>query len=124
MNSSITTIGKVAVPIFSNNINESGKRVIKLYRMWIREVPRIQRIYRMEKTRKECLDKLREKFEEHSHLRDPRVIDLLVNKGKMELDECVYAWKQKCHFMRYFDEKPQPSSQSFINSFYKGMKNK
>ena len=49
--------------------------------------------------------KLRQKFDENAHVRDTKTIDVLLLKGKAELEETMRIWKQKTHIMRWWTEE-------------------
>jgi NADH dehydrogenase (ubiquinone) 1 alpha subcomplex subunit 6 len=39
-------------------------------------------------------------FRKNSHVGDPVIVDMLVKKGYMELEETLMQWKQKTHLLR------------------------
>ncbi|KAG8177416.1 hypothetical protein JTE90_020444 [Oedothorax gibbosus] len=52
---------------------------------------------------------------------DIRVIDMLVTKGRMELEESVKGWKQKSHVMMYFGQTVQKKPKDFLSRFFSGL---
>ncbi|XP_042323720.1 NADH dehydrogenase [ubiquinone] 1 alpha subcomplex subunit 6 [Sceloporus undulatus] len=110
----------VVKPIFSRDLAEAKRRVRELYRAWYREVPDTVHIYQLDITVKQGRDKVREMFMKNAHVTDPRVIDMLVIKGKMELQETIQVWKQRTHVMRYFHETETPRPTDFLSKFYAG----
>lgn len=107
-------------PIFSRDLGEAKRRVRELYRAWYREVPNTVHLYQLDITVKQGRNKVREMFMKNAHVTDPRVIDMLVIKGKMELQETIHVWKQRTHVMRYFHETETPQPKDFLSKFYAG----
>jgi NADH dehydrogenase (ubiquinone) 1 alpha subcomplex subunit 6 len=48
-------------------------------------------------------DAIRDHFTENSKLRDERVIDMVVEKGYMEMEETLLQHKQRSHLLRVFE---------------------
>ncbi|XP_034259590.1 NADH dehydrogenase [ubiquinone] 1 alpha subcomplex subunit 6 [Pantherophis guttatus] len=113
-------VGAVVKPVFSRDLAEAKRHVRELYRTWYREIPNTVHTYQLEITVKQGRDKVRELFMKNAHVTDPRIIDLLVIKGKMEFQETINVWKQKTHIMRYFHETEAPQPTDFLSKFYIG----
>ncbi|NXH66298.1 NDUA6 dehydrogenase, partial [Hydrobates tethys] len=107
-------------PIFSRDLGEAKRRVRELYRAWYREVPNTVHLYQLDITVKQGRNKVREMFMKNAQVTDPRVIDMLVIKGKMDLQETIQVWKQRTHIMRYFHETETPRPKDFLSKFYAG----
>ncbi|XP_041093875.1 NADH dehydrogenase [ubiquinone] 1 alpha subcomplex subunit 6 [Polyodon spathula] len=121
MASSAAAAARRAVkPIFSRDLEEAKRRVRELYRAWYREIPNAVSVFQLDITVKQGRDKVREQFWKNRLVTDPRVIDMLVIKGKMELEETINVWKQRTHVLRYFHETDTPTPRDFLSKFYTG----
>lgn len=76
--------------------------------------------YDIPRTETQCRAKLRERFEKNRHVKDVRVIDMLVVKGQMELVETVKRWKQKSQLMNYFQPSTNQEKKDFLSQFIAG----
>ncbi|KAJ2949015.1 hypothetical protein O0L34_g5956 [Tuta absoluta] len=109
---------KTVRPVLSLNHEEAKKRVLSLYKTWYRQIPVLVHEFDISKTEEQCKAKLKEMFLANKHVTDVRVIDMLVIKGQMELEECVKSWKQKGHIMAYFAPTIEPKPDDFLSKFF------
>ncbi|KAL3775339.1 hypothetical protein ACHAWO_001270 [Cyclotella atomus] len=74
-----------------------------LYRAIAKELPRVLTIYDIDLPLSEARGGIRSLFQDNSQIKDPRVVDMLVEKGYMELEETLLHYKQKSHLLRIFE---------------------
>ena len=74
-----------------------------LYRAIVKELPRVLTIYDIDLPVPEARAGIRSLFEQNARIKDDRVLDMLVEKGYMELEETLLHYKQKPHLMRIFE---------------------
>lgn len=99
--------------------NEAKKRVLALYKAWYRQIPIIFYDYNLSIPLEAGRSKLREIFVRNSKITDVRVINGLVIKGQMELNEVVNKQKEECHVYKYFRED-QRKPKDFLSKFLDG----
>jgi hypothetical protein len=68
-----------------------------------RELPRVLAIYDIDLPLKDARSAIRGHFADNAHLRDDRVIDMVLEKGYMELEETLLQHKQRSHLLRTFE---------------------
>ncbi|KAF5278370.1 hypothetical protein FQA39_LY05859 [Lamprigera yunnana] len=112
---------KQVKPILSLDRGEAKRRVINLYKAWYKEVPYIVRQFDIAKSEEQCRVLLRQEFVKHENVTDIRIIDMLIVKGQMELQECVENWKQKGHVMDLFKEHIEKKPTDFLSKFIAGL---
>mmetsp|Transcript_15126 Transcript_15126/g.22145 ORF Transcript_15126/g.22145 Transcript_15126/m.22145 type:complete len:124 (-) Transcript_15126:161-532(-) len=78
----------------------SPNPVARLYRSIVKEVPRILTIYDIDLPVSEAKQSIRSKFQEYDNVKDGRVIDMLVERGYMDLEETLLQHTQRSHLLR------------------------
>ncbi|THK33000.1 NADH dehydrogenase [ubiquinone] 1 alpha subcomplex subunit 6 [Diachasma alloeum] len=120
----MATPAKAAVrqvqPLLSRNNKEAHRRVINLYRAWYRQIPYINLEFDIPKTENDMRQKLREEFMKHKDVKDIRIIDLLVVKGQMELQETAQKWKNSGTFMYLYKDTVEKKPTDFMSKFLAG----
>eukprot|EP00275_Glaucocystis_incrassata_P000644 EC120095.1.p1 GENE.EC120095.1~~EC120095.1.p1 ORF type:complete len:134 (+),score=15.99 EC120095.1:49-450(+) len=116
----------------SANFTESQERVLHLYRQTLKAIPEIIKLYYLEVTPQELRTRINAEFAKHKGVKDVRVIDLLLFKGRNELDETLAMYKTRSHVGRYLmpllpdvQEKQEAAKEvsedsDFLKRFYAG----
>ena len=65
-----------------------------------REVPRVLTIYDIDIPLSEAQDSIRTQFQKYAAVKDQRVVDMLIEKGYMDLEETLLQHKQRSHLLR------------------------
>ncbi|CAL7947733.1 unnamed protein product [Xylocopa violacea] len=120
MASTVRTTVKQVKPIISLDHDEARQRVIKLYKTWYRQIPFILNNCPIPKNAEECKAKLREEFRKNANVRDVRVIDVLLIKGQMELQEVLNRWKPPSTLLYYWRDTMPPKPSDFMSKFFRG----
>lgn len=76
---------------------------VALYRSMTKELPKVLSIYDIDLPLPKARALIRSHFSANAHVKDPRVKDILIAKGYMELEETLMQWKQKAQLMRVFE---------------------
>ena len=84
--------------LLSSDFTGAKNPAATLYRHIIRHVPRVLTLYDLNHMEpKEARKAIQNLFRENADVRDPRVIDMMITKANMELNETLMQWKQKTH---------------------------
>jgi NADH dehydrogenase (ubiquinone) 1 alpha subcomplex subunit 6 len=76
-----------------------SKRVVSLYRQLCRDIPRIIVMYTLEGYSAADVRRLvlKNEFRKHSRVTDPEIVELMLAKAAMEVEETMQQWKGKSH---------------------------
>ncbi|KAF7494363.1 NADH dehydrogenase [ubiquinone] 1 alpha subcomplex subunit 6 [Sarcoptes scabiei] len=117
----VKQLGGRVKPILSLNETEARRRVLNLYRAWFRQIPYICFELDLPINEKQLRNKVRELFLSNRNITDIRVIDMLVIRGQMELNDTINKFKSDMHVMAYFNENRNPKD--FLSKFLSGYNN-
>ncbi|XP_040583245.1 NADH dehydrogenase [ubiquinone] 1 alpha subcomplex subunit 6 [Lepeophtheirus salmonis] len=110
-------------PLLSLDSTEARYRVIGLYKACFRHIPRMLASHNVaEFNVKTAREALRKRFDANAHVKDIRVIDMLVIKGQHDLKEVVEHWAQPTHILSRI-LKPEAQVQvkdDFLSKFFRG----
>jgi NADH dehydrogenase (ubiquinone) 1 alpha subcomplex subunit 6 len=114
---------EMAAPSISKTLAEASKKAVRLYRHSLKAIPTVVKMYQLEYTPAHMKRQIRKEFESHKvslfHMRDssfakevkqPEVVDMLVFRGRLELEETVKIFKTKAHVAKLFAPPTEVSS--------------
>jgi NADH dehydrogenase (ubiquinone) 1 alpha subcomplex subunit 6 len=78
----------------------SANPVARLYRSVIKELPRVLTIYDVDIPLAEAKQTIRGRFNKYENIQDERVVDMLIEKGYMDLEETLLQHTQRSHLIR------------------------
>ncbi|KAF8335798.1 NADH-ubiquinone oxidoreductase Complex1 subunit [Cantharellus anzutake] len=104
----------------SPSIAHARARGRALYREWYRNAPGICEIYALNVTPALVRARIREGFERHRHVEDPAVLDVVLLKGRQELQETLNGWKQESHMYGKLLADKQRPQKTFMQKFLEG----
>mmetsp|Transcript_20390 Transcript_20390/g.18529 ORF Transcript_20390/g.18529 Transcript_20390/m.18529 type:complete len:134 (+) Transcript_20390:50-451(+) len=76
------------------------KSVEQLYKACLKEVPRVLAIYDFDIPYDVAKASIKYHFKKNAHVKDSRIISILLAKGYTELEETLLQWKQRPHLAR------------------------
>ncbi|RLV88476.1 hypothetical protein JA9_004255 [Meyerozyma sp. JA9] len=102
---------------------EMRKRVLHLYRKYMRYSREMSNIYELDMPVSNVKTKIRQEFERQRFVKDLEISNVLYMKGQMEFQELINFWKQQCHVMRYFENQGDTQfgdKNDFVKNFLRG----
>ncbi|KAF0682692.1 Aste57867_25210 [Aphanomyces stellatus] len=76
---------------------------VTLYRQITKQVPRVLTLYDISMEPAQARLAVQAFFRKNADVKDPRVVDMLITKAGMELEETLMQWKQKAHLQTLLD---------------------
>ncbi|CAF2638833.1 unnamed protein product [Rotaria sp. Silwood2] len=111
-------------PVLSTDHAEAKRRVLNLYKIWLRQIPYLRVDYiKNNWTEAHLRNVIKENFMRNKDVTDLRVIDLLVVRGQMDFVETAEIWRQQ-HNVATMDSKKNTYKKkptTFLGRFYEGL---
>lgn len=85
------------------------------------QAPEICTIYALDVSPAYVRHAIRQRFEDHRYVTDTRLVDVLVQKGRIEFQETMNLWKQNDHIMGILLHTKNRPQRTFLQKFYEGM---
>ncbi|XP_021752891.1 NADH dehydrogenase [ubiquinone] 1 alpha subcomplex subunit 6-like [Chenopodium quinoa] len=97
----MAAIWRAKVPPNSANLEEARKRVFDFFKLACRALPTVMDIYNLDDvaTISQLRSTIASQIRKNSHVKDPKVIDMLIFKGMEELENIVEHSKQRHHMI-------------------------
>ncbi|KAI0557544.1 Complex 1 LYR protein [Gracilaria domingensis] len=85
----------------SASLEEASQNAVRLYRNALKDVPDMRKNFNIVEDAALVRHTIRDLFEKHDAVTDPKIIDMLVFKGWQELREIREQWKGRHHIYGY-----------------------
>lgn len=109
-------------------VGRASSPAVTLYRYITKQVPRVLTLYDISMEPAEARLAVQALFRKHADVKDPRVVDMLITKANMELEETLMQWKQKVHLLTLLEagnalrqKKATTSVEDSLANFYAGI---
>ncbi len=111
----MTVLGVRTIP--STTVEEARRRVLTLYREWLREASKSAEKLYLDIPVSAVRRQIRMEFEKNRNVKDLGLINVLLMKGTMELVETASIWKQKTHVLKYFEDQKRADRHALQRNF-------
>ncbi|XP_057520195.1 NADH dehydrogenase [ubiquinone] 1 alpha subcomplex subunit 6-like [Amaranthus tricolor] len=97
----MAAVWRSKVPPNSATVEEARKRVFEFFKLASRSLPKVMDIYNLEDVTNvsQLRSSISSQIRKNSHIKDPKVIDMLLFKGMEELENIVEHSKQRHHIV-------------------------
>lgn len=85
----------------STSLQEASHKAVSAYRVALRDIPNMRRNFTIMEDSKFVASVIRDNFEQHRRVTDPKIVDMLVFKALQELREIREQWKTRTHIYSY-----------------------
>lgn len=85
----------------SASLDEARAGVRALYRDCVEHVPQMRKDFNLSENRHTLVAVIKDMFLRNRDIGDPKLIDVLVFKGRQELNEVTAQWKSRHHVVQY-----------------------
>ena len=92
----------------------ASEKAVLLYKAIVQQLPKIISTYQMNMTMDEAKKIVKNKFYANADVKDPRVAEILVYRGAMELDELVNQVPHEYQAAYYFESEPLRERDKFM----------
>lgn len=92
----------------------ASKKAVLLYKAICKQLPKILSTFQYNMTFDEAKKNIKKQFYENADVKDPRVAEILVYRGAMELDELVNQFPSEDHARYYFEREPVREYDAFM----------
>ncbi|KAL5478813.1 NDUFA6 [Sanghuangporus weigelae] len=96
------------------------QRVLQLYRDWYRSAPEIVESFSLPSTATDIRRIIRAEFERHRYVSDPKVVDILLLKGRQQYQEVMNSWAQDSHVLGIVFAPKERPRRTFLQKFLEG----
>ena len=100
----------------SQSLKEASSRALKLYRNVLKATPKVKTVFDVDMPLPEMRRAITWHFRKSAHIQDPRIVDMLVVKGEMDLEETLMQYKQKPHLMRILEDPRMIQENNEVNN--------
>jgi len=84
----------------SKDIRTATRKALSLYRDCLRLIPHVRSTYSLDLTPEQIKHRIRYEFRKQRGITDLKVIDMLIFKGRTELEEVRHIFKTKSHMIQ------------------------
>ena len=86
----------------------------------VEQAPEIITLYGLNVSPAEIRRAVRLRFERNRYVSDPKVIDILIHKGRADWQEVLNCWSQEPHILGILLAPQERQPRTFLEKFYEG----